>query len=187
MKKILNIFVALQSILLILSGFTNLLGDSTEFKLEMGGMYLTIQNPDSLLYILLVNFIGGGCMLYHSLRTFSFRTQSTTPIQDTTLDMPEQVIKQKGLNRKTFVTGIVTLLLSLWLAIRFFILLAAFRGNIKQVWPLALVIYSFYLLYTVLLFLLVSRNMSLHLEIRRTNYERYKAEERKRELEKTDQ
>jgi hypothetical protein len=176
---ILNGSVAFLGLMLVVSGILKSMGILNDIQLYFGDVIYTFRSPNSITYNLLVNFIGGGAMLFHALKTWEFKRKKIYKQETTILDLNPASIEHNGLSKPAFWTGLITLVLCLWLAIRAFVMLSSFEGNIVRALPGFIISFLFFASYSFFPFLLVSKNLALHNEINKKNYDKAKEEERK--------
>jgi hypothetical protein len=164
MKKALNFITAGYGILLVLSGLLKMLAGFTAFTLTIGGATLTINHPTSAFYIIMINFIGGGSMIYHAFGSLKYIHKPRDPITGTPLDhQPDQSgAPLPVFSKPLLISGFITIVLCLWLLIRSFVMLASFEDGVLQYWPLLICVLLFYLPHFIVPLIVVFRNIGIN-------------------------
>jgi hypothetical protein len=163
-NKLLNIWTAFFGILLLISGFLKMLDMFRSVELSIGNMYLKIPNSNSFAYNLIVNFIGGVSMIFHSISTINFKRSILLK------DEPEFInnlnnSELKEMSKVSLITGLLTMLVSFWLIIRTTVILTAFEGSITDFYPLFILVIILYGTFSFIPILLTGKNLKLNSEI----------------------
>jgi hypothetical protein len=161
MRKTINIISALFGTMLIISGVLKSVDMFSSISLSIGGAYLTIPNSMSIIYIVLINWIGGGCILFHSLTTLDFKNNSTDSKVKNELDSKQFNEKVRVLNTFETITGLGTILISIWLLLRTIVLLTSFEGEIIEMLPLFIMVFLLFGAYSVIPIIMAGKNISL--------------------------
>jgi hypothetical protein len=167
MNKLLNIFTAFFGFLLLTGGVLKSFNMFQSLEFSIAGLSLQIPNFTSTTYILLVNLLGGGSMLYHSVATFNFKKPKTINETDIIDNIDIDSIKSEKQTLSIFnqITALIIILVSLWLFIWTLIILHSFGSNILTYLPLFIMVLILYGIFSSIPILLAAKNLNLNNEI----------------------
>jgi hypothetical protein len=124
MRPLVNFLVIAFGILEVFSGIMKLITNSPSFKLSFGEAYLRFPCYNSIIYIILVNFIGGGLLIWYTWYTKKDRPEDTNSK------------KNNPINNLLAFSGIYIVAISLWEFVYAGVILASFDNQILTYLPM---------------------------------------------------
>lgn len=145
-KAMINWLLIVFSILSIIIGVLKLFIGFDNFTISIGSNYVTIPNSTSVLYVFLVNLIGGVSVFYHSLKTITYKNKinHTNPVK---------------LSKLEIISGVYSMLIALIMMIKLFVLLAGFGNNFVSYFIIFLIVIGIQGVYPILIIALVFKNL----------------------------
>lgn len=145
-KAMINWLLIVFSILSIIIGVLKLFIGFDNYTISIGSNYVTIPNSTSVLYVFLVNLIGGVSVFYHSLKTITYKNKinHTNPVK---------------LSKLEIISGVYSMLIALIMMIKLFVLLAGFGNNFVSYFIIFLIVIGIQGVYPILIIALVFKNL----------------------------
>lgn len=145
-KVMINWLLIVFSILSIIIGVLKLFIGFDNYTISIGSNYVTIPNSTSVLYVFLVNLIGGVSVFYHSLKTITYKNKinHTNPVK---------------LSKLEIISGVYSMLIALIMMIKLFVLLAGFGNNFVSYFIIFLIVIGIQGVYPILIIALVFKNL----------------------------
>lgn len=163
MNKLLNFITIFFGILMLFAGILKYFDMFRSLELGLGNMYLKVPNSTSMIYNIFINFIGGGSMIYHSISTLNFKKNAlVSQNYELTNNIKPEL---KLMSKLSMITGLITLVVSLWLIIRTTVILTSFDGSLMQLLPLFILAFILYGSFSLIPIILAGQNVSLNNKI----------------------
>lgn len=144
----------IMSLFSILVGILKMNNFLESIVFSIGDFYFKIPSSNSLLYILLVNIIGGVFVFYHSLKTIKFKMKNSNKKSSTNLS-----------NYEVF-TAYYSILIAIFLLIKLLVILTGLEFSEGVFILLSILVLITFGLYPISILMLVSRNLALNNKIK---------------------
>ncbi len=150
MKTLLHLSVIFYGIFEIAAGLLKLITGIPEFTLTFLGMYMSFICYNSIVYIILINLIGGGITAWYAWYTMKDRSVPQDPKTRKKKTTPAENISSIA---TLYITGV-----SLWGFAYMMVLLSSFDGQIMPYLPLFIFCLVFFIPKSLLPIILVYVN-----------------------------
>lgn len=157
MDRVLKYISAFFGILLVLAGILKSFNMFYSMELHWGELYLRIPNSNSIIYNLIVNFIGGFSMTYHSITTLKFNKNEIEHCNNNNASKP--------MSNFILGTGFTTILISFFFFIRTLVIISLFEGSIMLFLPLIIFAILLYGIFFIIPAIVVAKNITLNNQI----------------------
>jgi hypothetical protein len=163
MNKALNILTAIFGVLLVGGGLLKCFGLFETYTITFSDTYLKINNSTSVVYITVINFIGGIAMIYHALSTLNYKRHIITSPE--VLDSVDKIVEPEKLSRLNLIACFIILIVSFIAFIRTMILLSAFEQDTGSFIPLIIITVVMHGSFAGIPIWLAGKNLALNNEI----------------------
>jgi hypothetical protein len=153
--------VIIVGALLFLSGILKMMGMLSSFELQAEEIAIKIPNSMSMFYIITVNLMGGGAMLHHAVASLPLKRNLIDQFEFQLKNDPDNAIQPSNLSKLSIVSAIYSIIISLWLLLRTFVLLSGFDSPSFSFFPLGIMIILLFMPFTVIPMLLIGKNLAL--------------------------
>ena len=129
-------------------------------EIHAGERYISIPISTSLPYVILVNFIGGISFVYHSIKTFKPKKIISVNQDAAESSNETAIISDMPFPKWTLITGILTLLISVWFMLETFAGFGIFENGINGYGLVMIVALILYIPLFIIPGVLAARNIS---------------------------